>query len=256
MTNVDLESIRQFIVSDEEIRKYFLSLMGNSLMGNSPKGREASGQSAQSMRGFPEGDSPQQISPEQEMENYSRAQAQEIASLRRELRAVKERAAVLEEECVHLREEAARAEAGKNAAMERLAVFEPIRLAMGIYASMDEKSKAAMKNIFRSSSPDGFICCGAQKDSLANLWDYGRTLAVYGSEECRKVDQLFGYFASLYNLNFQQPVYTLIEPQSGDRFDEDVHVCLMHGKRISAVSTVLLRGYRVNGKTVNKALVK
>lgn len=246
MTNVDFESIRQFIVNDEEIRKYFLSLAG----------REASGQSAQRMREFPEGGSPQQVSKERELENYYRAQAAEIASLRRELLAEKERAAALEDECGRLRGEAARAEEGKNAALKRLAVFEPILSAMGIYASMDEKSRAAMKNIFRSSSPDGFICCGAQKDSLANLWDYGKTLAVYGSEECLKVDQLFGYFVSLYNLNFQQPVYTLIEPQAGERFDEDVHVCLMHGKRISAVSAVLLRGYRVNGKTVNKALVK
>lgn len=257
MTNVDLESIRQFIVNDEEIRKYFLALTGNSLVG-----REISGRSAQGAREFPEGGSARQASPELELENYARAQAaqaaqaQEIAALRGELRAVQEKASSLERECTRLREEAARAQAREKAALERLSVFEPIRSAMEIYASMDEKSKAAMKNIFRSGAPDGFICCGAQKDSLANLWDYGRTLAVYGSEECLKVDQLFGYFVSLYNLNFPQPVYTLIEPREGDRFDEDVHVCLMHGRRIPAVSTVLLRGYRVNGKTVNKALVK
>lgn len=247
MTNVDLESIRQFIVSDEEIRKYFLSLAG----------RKDSGQSAHSMREFPAGDSPLQVlSQEHELENYSRAQAQEIATLRSKLLAAKERAVALEGECGRLRGEAKQAEEEKNAALKQLAVFEPILSAMKIHASMDEKSKTAMKNIFRSSSPDGFICCGAQKDSLSNLWDYGRTLAVYGSEECLKVDQLFAYFVSLYNLNFRQPVYTLIEPQPGDRFDEDVHVCLTHGKRILAVSTVLLRGYRVNGRTVNKALVK
>ena len=30
MTNMDMESIRQFILNDEEIRNYFLSLAGTS----------------------------------------------------------------------------------------------------------------------------------------------------------------------------------------------------------------------------------
>lgn len=246
MTNMDMESIRQFILNDEEIRNYFLSLAG----------KENSGQSARRTGEFPDRNPVQQASHENELENYVRRAEQENAALRRELRAAQEHAAALEKECGRLREAASQAEAQRNAAAERLAVFEPIRSAMKIYRSLDEKSKAATRNIFRSASPDGFISCGAQKDSLANLWDYGRTLAAYGSEDCLKIDRLFGYFVSLYNLNFEQPVYMLIEPQTGDRFDEDVHVCLTRGKRIASVSGVLLRGYRVNGKTVNKALVK
>ncbi|MDE7299231.1 MAG: hypothetical protein K2N94_10450 [Lachnospiraceae bacterium] len=243
---IELESIRRFILNDEEIREYFLSLAG----------RENSGQTARGAGEFPDELSAQRASREKELENSVRAAELENAALRKELKEAQERAAALEEECGSLREAASRAEAEKNAAAERLAVFDPIRSAMEIYSSLDEKSKAATKNIFRTASPDGFISCGAQRDSLANLWDYGRTLASYGSEDCLKIDRLFGYFVSLYNLTFEQPVYTLIEPQTGDRFDEDFHVCLARGKRIAAVSDVLLRGYRVNGKTVNKALVK
>lgn len=246
MTNMDLESIRQFVLSDEEIRKYFLSLAG----------KENSGQSARDAGKSPDRIPVQETSPENRLENYTRPAEAEYAALRAEVSAAQERAAQLERECCRLREAASQAEAQKNAAMERLALFGPICSAMKVYRSLDETSRAAMKNIFRSNSPDGFISCGVQKDSLANLWDYGKTLAAYGSEECRKIDRLFGYFVSLYNLTFEQPVYALVEPRAGDPFDEDIHVCLTRGKRITSVSDVLLRGYRVNGKTVNKALVK
>lgn len=246
MTKMDLESVRQFILSDEEIKKYFLSLAG----------KENSGQSARGAGEFLDRIPIQKTSSENGLENSIRLEESENAALRKELKAAKEQAAAFERECGSLREAVLQAEIQKNAALERLAVFEPIYSAMEIYSSLDEKSKAATKNIFRTASPDGFISCGAQKDSLTNLWDYGKTLAVYDSEDCLKIDQLFGYFVSLYNLTFEQPVYALIEPKIGDRFDEDVHVCLMRGKRISAVSSILLRGYRVNGKTVNKALVK
>ena len=246
MTKMDLESVRQFILTDEEIKEYFLSLVG----------KENSGQSARGAGESQDRVSVQKAPPDIELEKIVKLAEAENAVLRKELRAAQEQAAALERECGRLREAASQAEAEKNAAVERLAVFEPIRSAMEIYRSLDEKSKAATKNVFRTTSPDGFISCGAQKDSLANLWDYGRTLATYGSEDCLKIDQLFGYFVSLYNLTFEQPIYTLIEPQAGDRFDEDIHVCMMRGKRISAVSGVLLRGYRINGKTVNKALVK
>lgn len=235
---MDLESVRQFILSDEEIKEYFLSLAG----------KENSGQSARGTIQNP--------SLENEPENSIKAAELENAALRKKLKTAQEQAAALEGECARLREAVSQAEFQKKAAMKRLKVFEPICSAIEIYSSLDETSKAATKNIFRTSSPDGFISCGAQKDSLTNLWDYGRTLAAYGSEDCLKIDRLFGYFVSLYNLTFEQPVYTLIEPQIGDRFDEDVHVCLTRGKRISAVSDVLLRGYRINGKTMNKALVK
>lgn len=243
---MDLESVRQFILSDEEIKEYFLSLAR----------KENSGQSARGTKEFQDRIPMQPPSPENELENSIRAAELENTALRKELKAAQEQAEALKRECISLREAVSQAEIQKNAAMERLAVFEPICSAMEIYSSLDEKSKAATKNIFRTASPDGFISCGTQKDSLANLWDYGRTLAVYGSEDCLKIDQLFGYFVSLYNLTFEQPVYALIEPQIGDQFDEDVHVCLTRGKRISAVSDVLLRGYRINGKTVNKALIK
>ncbi len=246
MTNMDLESIRQFVLSDEEIRKYFLSLAG----------KENSGQSARDAGESPDRIPMQRVCPENILENYDRPAGPDYAALRKELKAAQEKADALERECGRLREAVSQEQAQKNAVMEQLEVFAPIDSAMKIYKSLDEKSKAATKNIFRDTSPDAFISCGAQKDSLANLWDYGRTLAAYGSEECRKIDMLFCYFVSLYNLTFEQPVYTLIEPQEGDRFDEDIHVCLTRGKRISSVSDVLLRGYRVNGKTVNKALVK
>lgn len=246
MTKMDLESVRQFILSDEEIREYFLSLAGE---GN-PR------QPARSAGDFPDQGGMQEALAESEPEHSVRLLESENAALRGELAAAKEQIAALEGECGKLREETLQANAQKDAATQQLAVFESIRSAMAVYNSLDEKSKEATKNIFRSATPDGFISCGVQKDSLANLWDYGRTLAVYGSEDCRKIDRLFGYFVSLYNLTFEQPVYTLIEPQEGDRFDEDFHVCLTRGKRISAVSGIFLRGYRVNGKTVNKALVK
>lgn len=246
MTKMDLESVRQFILSDEEIKEYFLSLAG----------KENSGQSARSTEESPNGIPTQKASPENGLENYNKLVESENASLRKKLRAAQEQAAALERECGSLRKAVSQAEAEKNAVAERLAAFGPICSAMEIYGSLGEKSKEATKNIFHTASPDGFISCGAQKDSLANLWDYGRTLAAYGSEDCLKIDRLFGYFVSLYNLTFEQPVYMLIEPQIGDRFDEDVHVCLTRGKTIAAVSEVLLRGYRINGKTVNKALVK
>ena len=238
MTKIDLESVRQFILSDEEIKEYFLSLTGKKNSGHSAYGNM------------------QQVSPENELENFTRSAESENAALRRELMAAQEQVGALKKECSSLKEAVLQAEIQKNTAVEQLAVFEPICSVMEIYNSLDEKSKTATKNIFRTLSPDGFISCGVQKESLANLWDYGRTLAAYGSEDCLKIDQLFGYFVSLYNMTFEQPVYILIEPQKGDRFDEDVHVCMTRGKRISVVSGVLLRGYRINGKTVNKALVK
>lgn len=243
---MDLESVRQFILSDEEIKEYFLSLAG----------KENFGQSARGTGEFPGRIPMQSLPPENGTENSSMASEPENASLRRQLKAAQEQAAALEEECSRLRETVSQTERQRNALVKRFAAFEPICSAIKIYNSLDETSKDATKNIFRTTSPDGFISCGVQKDSLANLWDYGRSLAVYGSEDCLKIDRLFGYFISLYNLTFEQPVYTLIEPQAGDRFDEDIHVCLTRGKRISAVSDVLLRGYRINGKTINKALVK
>lgn len=235
---MDLESVRQFILSDEKIKEYFLSLAG----------KENSGQSAHGTIQNP--------SLENGSEDSTKAAELENAALRKKLKAAQEQAAALEGECVRLRETLSQTELQKNAAVKQLKAFEPICSAIKIYNSLSETAKAATKNIFRTASPDGFISCGAQKDSLANLWDYGRTLAAYGSEDCLKIDQLFGYFVSLYNLTFEQPVYTLIEPQIGDRFDEDLHVSLIHGKRISGVSDVLLRGYCINGKTVSKALVK
>ncbi len=246
MTKIDLESVRQFILSDEEIKEYFLSLTR----------KENSGRSAYGNREFSDKIPGQQVSPENELENFTRSAESENAVLRKELKAAQEQIAALKNECNSLHRAAAQAENQKNAALEQLAVFEPICSIMEIYNSLDEKSKAATKNIFRTVTPDGFISCGVQKDSLANLWDYGRTLAAYGSEDCLKINQLFGYFVSLYNLTFEQPVYMLIEPRTGDQFDEDVHVCMTRGKRIAVVSGVLLRGYRINGKTVNKALVK
>lgn len=248
MAKIDWEDVRQFILNDGEIREYFRSL--------TKKGTIYSGSHALSSEPASEV-SIQSVKAQNVMlEKNIRALKAENDALRREISAARTRASELETESKELRCAAAAAQTELKSAAEKFIMFQPICRAMEIYQSLDERTKEAMENIFPTVSPDGFIACGAQKNSLANLWDYGRTLAANGSEDCLKIDRLFEYFISLYNLRFDHPVYTLIEPQTGDHFDEDLHVCLARGQRISNISGILLRGYRVNGKTTNKALVK
>ncbi|MDE7325617.1 MAG: hypothetical protein K2N63_04930 [Lachnospiraceae bacterium] len=266
MAKMDWDSIRQFILEDRKIKEYFLLLAG----GENPMRAECSNR--EPISGIP---SPRTVRENMQAAGYTSeipvgaagvqdemqensilALRSENRALRQELEDAQQHMAALEAELSKLRQADLAAQEKLQATLEKLTEFEPVSRAMELYGSLGEKSKDAMKNIFRASSPDGFISCGVQKNSLSNLWDYGRTLAADGSEDCLKIDGLFAYFVSLYNLTFDQPVYSLIEPQTGDRFDEDIHVCLTRGTRIQKISGVLLRGYRVNGKTINKALVK
>jgi|GEM_PF-5888010 len=246
MAKMDWEDVRQFILNDKEIREYFLALAEKRTVRS--ESCALSSESASEM---------QPTKTQNAMlEKTIRILKAENDALRREISAAHTRVSELETESEKFRHAAIAAQTELKSTAGKLTAFQPICRAMETYQSLSEKTRNAMKNIFRTASPDGFISCGAQKNSLANLWDYGRTLAANGSADCLKIDSLFEYFISLYNLTFEQPVYTLIEPQIGDRFDEDLHVCLTRGQRISTISGTLLRGYRVNGKTVNKALVK
>lgn len=248
MAKMDWEDVRQFILNDREIREYFLALAEKSTMRGT--GYTLSSEPASEMS------VPSAKTQNATLEKNIQVLKAENDALRREISAMRIRASELEAESEKSRRAAMAAQSELKSAVGKLTTFQPICNAMETYQSLGEKTRAAMRNIFRTASPDGFISCGTQKNSLANLWDYGRTLAANGSADCIKIDSLFEYFISLYNLTFEQPVYTLIEPKIGDRFDEDLHVCLARGQRISNISGVLLRGYRVNGKTANKALVK
>lgn len=263
---MDWDSIRQFILEDREIKEYFLLLAGgeNPLQAECNR-REpfygipspgAAYKNSQTSGYVPEMSVAASGAEDVMAEKSIKALNAEITALRQELKDARQHGEALEAEISSLRQEMLSSQEKLRDADKKLSDFEPLIRAMELYGSLGEKSREAMKNIFRSSSPDGFLSCGVQKNSLSNLWDYGRTLAADGSEDCLKIDGLFAYFVSLYNLTFDQPVYSLIEPQTGDRFDEDIHVCLTRGTRIPKISGVLLRGYRVNGKTINKALVK
>ena len=99
---MDLESVRQFILSDEKIKEYFLSLAG----------KENSGQSAHGTIQNP--------SLENGSEDSTKAAELENAVLRKKLKAAQEQAAALEGECVRLRETLSQTELQKNAAVKQL----------------------------------------------------------------------------------------------------------------------------------------
>lgn len=254
MAKMDLDGVRQFILGDEKIREYFLSLAGKANTGQAPG--TGGGMELQREISVLKASLENAMAANNALEASLESARLENAMLEKSVKAGKDENDALRREMEDLRRAAAHAQAGMKTAAEKLAEFEPICRAMDVYKSLGGKSREAVRNIFRTASPDGFISCGVRKDNIANLWNFGKSLAADGSEECLKIDRLFGYFVSLYNLTFEKPVYELIEPQVGGRFDEDAHVCLVRGKRISNISGVLLRGYRVNGGTVNKALVK
>ena len=127
----------------------------------------------------------------------------------------------------------------------------------GFY-KLSVETKDRLKNIFQTESIEGFLSAGLQWENIEGIWNFLKRKIIEGDyREVEILREIFIYLFDTYNQRFSMQLYTLINPNVGDRYDSDQYI-ILGTKTDGNVIKVLLEGFVNNrtGKIIHKALIE
>mgnify|MGYP000361907505 CR=1 FL=1 len=135
--------------------------------------------------------------------------------------------------------------------------FSGILTAHQLYGNLSVARKAALKNIFKDDTLNGFWACGVQEKNVISLWEYIKSELLEGnSEELKELIQILDFFFSNYLL--AHPLYVMQDVRVGEMFNVAEHI--KHPDSSSSngeIKQILLSGWRnvKTGKVVKQSVV-
>jgi len=132
-----------------------------------------------------------------------------------------------------------------------------IKLVLEKYRSVGDNTKRQLSNVFRCMNSGAIMAAGSQWQNIEGLWNYIQRKVIEGDNlDMAALTDMFIFFFNNYNEMFDTPMYELIIPRIGDRYDSDFH-CILGTKTDGTISKVSLVGYiNIKTKKVNKALIE
>ena len=127
-----------------------------------------------------------------------------------------------------------------------------------LYQKFSSETKEELNHLFQKDTAVGIVVSGTQWPNIESLWNYIRIKIINDSgKDTENLLKLFKKVFQLYNEAFRNPVYSLVDPRPGERFDSDRHI-IMGIKTDGRIRKVRLAGFVNNrtGKVINKAIVE
>lgn len=112
-------------------------------------------------------------------------------------------------------------------------------------------------NVIKIENSEIFLCSGVQWDNIEALWSFiSYKLNEYDENEIEVLTNTFNYFFERYNEIHR--LYTLVDVNINDEFDEDLHTRASNSCVTGKISKLLLKGYRNirTNKIAQKSIVR
>lgn len=144
---------------------------------------------------------------------------------------------------------------------ENLAYYEntyrSLDLCYEAFKGLKSDIHSELSNVIKTENSEIFLCSGVQSDNIEALWLFiSYKLNEYDENEIKILTDTFNYFFERYNEI--HGLYTLLDVNINDEFDEDLHTRASNSCVTGKISRVLLKGYK-NIRTeriVQKSIVR
>jgi len=184
-------------------------------------------------------------------------------NLRRKLAAMKQQLETLQEELAATKEKLAKTESNRDEYKSKYfqfkGIFQRQTHTFYQYQSLSSQSKDSLSGIFKGSSFEEFLACGAQPGNIDTLWEFSRSQALTGNlEDVLILEEIIAYFVRLYNGTNDSPILAFQKVEAGDAFDADLHIRTQTSKPAGNISKVILTGLTnaFTGEVIKKAVVE
>lgn len=125
------------------------------------------------------------------------------------------------------------------------------------YKNLKNEIHKELTNVVKMENSEIFLCSGVQWDNIEALWSFiSYKLNEYDENEIGILTDIFRYFFERYNEIHR--LYALLEVNTNEEFDEDLHTRASNSCVAGRISEVLLKGYKNirTNKIIQKSIVR
>jgi hypothetical protein len=147
-----------------------------------------------------------------------------------------------------------------NALKNRYVALDELEKIYAVYNTLPQNIKTSMAGFIRGDTLLSFVVSGMRDSRLDIFWEFCRTEVQKsdGLQYASQIESVFAFFFAKINGVTESPLYELLVPDTGRRFDDNLMILSnSSGSKDGVVEKTVLSGYsgKISQKIIKKAVV-